>query len=60
MLRNVLYTDVKEAGELLSWDMLAFVVLYGALPSVLLWRVQIRHRPWRRAILCAARSLPEL
>jgi len=51
MLRNVLYTDVKEAGELLSWDMLAFVVLYGALPSVLLWRVQIRHRPWRRAIL---------
>lgn len=51
MLRNVLNTDVKEAKELLSWDMLLFVLLYGVLPSVLIWRVRIRRRSWRRAIV---------
>lgn len=51
MLRNVLYTDVKEASELLSWDMLVFVSLYGMLPGALIWRLKIRHRPWGRAIL---------
>jgi lipid A ethanolaminephosphotransferase len=51
MLRNVLRTDLHEAGELLSWPMLLHVMLYAGLPTLLLWRVQIVQRPLARALL---------
>ncbi|MBH0128408.1 phosphoethanolamine transferase [Enterobacter sp. SECR18-0236] len=51
MMRNILHTDIKEARELLSLDMLLFVVLYGVLPAVVVSRVTIAHRSWRRALV---------
>ena len=50
MLRNVLRTDPAETRELLSWGLLAQIALYGVLPLLLLWRVQIVQRPVLRAI----------
>ncbi len=49
MLRNVLHTDRKESSELLSWRLL-LPVLFSALPVALLWRVDLRPRPWPRAL----------
>jgi len=47
MLRNVLRTDAREAGELLNWQMLPLVALYAVPPLLLIWRVQLRkRRPW--------------
>ncbi|MEO7853577.1 MAG: phosphoethanolamine transferase domain-containing protein, partial [Rubrivivax sp.] len=43
MLRNALQTDVVEARELLSWSLLAHMLVYAALPLVLLWRVRVRR-----------------
>ncbi len=53
MLRNVLHTDRKESGELLSWRLLV-PILFASLPIALLWRVQLRERPWRRALAVRA------
>lgn len=50
MLRNVLRTDVAEAHELLSPRLLVHLLLHAGLPLLLLWRVQLVQRPWRRAV----------
>jgi len=50
MVRNVFKTDVKEASELLSFDMLLHVLLFAGLPILVIWRIPLRRRPWHRAI----------
>lgn len=46
MLRNVLRTDAKEAGELLGWRLLPHLLLFAGLPLLLLSRVRLhRGRP---------------
>lgn len=49
MLRNVLATNYKEAGELLGWGLAAHVVVFGLLPSALVWWPEIKRRAWKRA-----------
>jgi lipid A ethanolaminephosphotransferase len=51
MIRNVLQTDVKEANELLSPQMLIHLVLLGGVPCIALWHIRLQQRPWRRALL---------
>lgn len=50
MVRNILRTDVKEASELFSLSLCVHMLLYAAVPVVLVWRVRLQRRPWRRAI----------
>ncbi|WP_296248154.1 phosphoethanolamine--lipid A transferase [uncultured Stenotrophomonas sp.] len=51
MLRNVLATDHKESGELMTPALLLPLLGYGLLPTLLLWRVQLRKRSWGRTLL---------
>ena len=51
MVRNVLQSDGKESGELLSAGLILPMLLYGVLPSLLLWRVKLKPRPLGRAVL---------
>ncbi|WP_246193087.1 phosphoethanolamine transferase [Pseudoxanthomonas yeongjuensis] len=53
MLRNVLHTDSKESGELLS-PRLLIPLAWSLLPIVLLWRVRLRRRRWPRALAARA------
>ena len=57
MLRNVLRTDPAEAGELLGWTLLPHLAVYAGLPLLLLWRVQVLPRPWKRAAGVRAAAL---
>lgn len=61
MLRNILHTDSKESGELITLGFVVDLLVRGVLPAVLLWRVRIRRRPLHRALLarlaCLAGSL---
>ena len=57
MLRNVLRTDVKEAGELFSLGMLPHLVFYALLPLMLLARVRLVRDSWRVALLRRAGCL---
>jgi lipid A ethanolaminephosphotransferase len=51
MLRNVMRTDVREAGELFSLSLLPHLLLYAGLPLLLLSRVRIRQRSLGHAVL---------
>jgi lipid A ethanolaminephosphotransferase len=51
MATNTLQTDWHEVRALLTWR-LALVVLLGAvLPSWLVWRSAVHHRPWQQQVL---------
>lgn len=48
MVRNVLVTDRKEASELLTPGLVWSVLLYGVLPSLIVWRLQpVKRSPTR-------------
>jgi lipid A ethanolaminephosphotransferase len=48
MMRNALHTDAAETRELLSWRLGGDLLLYAALPIVLLVPAKVALRPWRR------------
>jgi lipid A ethanolaminephosphotransferase len=50
MIRNVLATDRREAGELLGLDLVVHVVLFGVLPALAVLALRLRPRGWRRGI----------
>lgn len=51
MLRNVLATDRKESSELMTPALILPLLGHGLLPTLLLWRVNIRKRSWSRSLL---------
>ncbi len=51
MLRNVLATNYKEATELIGWDLELHLLVFGVVPSVLVWWPQLKRRPLGRAIV---------
>lgn len=57
MLRNVLRTDAKEAGELFSWSLLPHLLWQAGLPLLALWRLRLAPRRWTRAVLVRAGAL---
>jgi lipid A ethanolaminephosphotransferase len=54
MVRNVLHTDAAETRELLSWSLALDLLLYAALPIVLLVFVRLEVRPWPRRLRARA------
>lgn len=57
MLRNVVRTDLKEAGELFNPGMLPQLLLYAAPPLLLLWRIRLHADTIRRAFFIRIASL---
>ncbi len=52
MVRNILRTDVKEAGELLSLELCVHMLIYAVLPAVVVWNLQIvKRKTWLRTIM---------
>lgn len=51
MVRNVLATERKEATELLTPRLAMTVLIYGVLPTVLLWRLRPLQRSLGRGLL---------
>ena len=51
MVRNVIRTDVAEARELLTWDMVGTVSLMGVLPAAALWLVHLPRFTLKQALL---------
>jgi lipid A ethanolaminephosphotransferase len=46
MMRNVLQTDPAEVRGLLSFGLLTRLLLLGAVPALLVWRVRLPERRW--------------
>ena len=51
MLRNAAQTNAGEALDLVTFKLLAYFVLLGLLPSVLVWRAPLAWRGWRRELV---------
>ncbi len=49
MVRNIVHTDGKESSELVTWGLAVPVMVWGVLPSIVLWRVRLRRRTFARA-----------
>jgi lipid A ethanolaminephosphotransferase len=47
MMRNVIETDPAEVGGLMSFDLLAHLLVLGVAPAVLVWRVTLPSSTWR-------------
>ena len=54
MVRNVLHTDAHEVIELLDGGLLAALLLLGVVPSAMVMLIDVRRRPWRRALAVRA------
>ncbi len=55
MVRNVLETDVNEAGDLMSSGFLVKLVLLGILPAIVVWILPMKSRSFlRRELMLAA------
>ncbi len=50
MVRNLLRTDLAEAGELLNAPLVWHLALHAGLPLLLLWRVRLQPRAWWPAL----------
>ena len=50
MVRNALRTDTRETVELITPGLIITIVVQGVLPSLLVWRLRIKRRPYGRAL----------
>lgn len=57
MITNMLQTDIRETRDLLSWNLLATVVVMAVAPGVWLWRQKIRSETVIRRTLSNAVTL---
>jgi lipid A ethanolaminephosphotransferase len=55
MIRNTIHTDPTEVGQLLSWQMLPYVVFLILVPSVAILAADIRFQPAGRYLLGSAK-----
>ncbi|HKS57622.1 MAG TPA: phosphoethanolamine transferase domain-containing protein [Steroidobacteraceae bacterium] len=44
MIQNTVHTDVTEVGQLLSWQMIPYVVFLIVVPVLVIWRTEITFR----------------
>ena len=51
MLRGVLHTQPKEAGELLTGSLIPRLLWQAVLPIAVLWWLPLRRFSWRRAVI---------
>ncbi len=57
MIQNMMETDVREAFELLSLKLLLTVALLGLLPSLLVWRADVRYASGGRGMALRAGTI---
>ncbi|MBI3771398.1 MAG: phosphoethanolamine--lipid A transferase [Gammaproteobacteria bacterium] len=51
MIQNVADTDSREATELLSWKMLAYLVFFGLLPATIVVFTKLKYKPFTKHLL---------
>ena len=54
MLRNFAETNITEVRDLLSLKLLAYLVVLGVLPSLIVWKVPVNYRRWHRELISKA------
>ena len=50
MIASIVQTHAAEARDLMSWRLWAWLLVFGALPALLIARVPVVGRPWTREL----------
>lgn len=53
MVQNTIHTDSTEVGQLLSFQMIPYVVFLMVVPAVIIWRIEISFSPSGRYLLAS-------
>ncbi len=51
MFRNFAETNATEVQDLLSLKLLAYIVLLGVVPSLIVWKIPVNYRRWPRELI---------
>ena len=54
MIHNILETNAREAGELVTWSLAWHLLLYGLVPAALVVAAPVHYPQWRRGLLLRA------
>lgn len=57
MITNIVETDMREAGDLLSWPLAWHMLLTGVLPAAFILSVKLTRHGWKREALLRAGAL---
>ncbi len=58
MIQNVFETNMNEANDLFSYKALLYFLFLGALPSFLLYKMNIEYKPWKKELVSKLKVLP--
>ncbi|MBE0497666.1 MAG: phosphoethanolamine--lipid A transferase [Campylobacterales bacterium] len=51
MIQNIVETNVNEASDLFSYKVLLYFLFLGVLPSFILYKSTIEHKPWKKELV---------
>lgn len=57
MVQNTVNTDITEVGQLLSLQMIPYVLFLVVLPVLVIWRTDIQFQPARRYLLASLKLI---
>lgn len=57
MVLNMVNTDPRELRDLLSLKLFGYLLLLGAMPSIAVWRVSVKHEGWRHFALARGKAM---
>ena len=60
MISNSFETDTKEAGDLLSSTMFAYLMVLGVIPAIFVYRANIVFQPFRREVISRSKLIVSL
>ena len=57
MIRNAFETDMRESLDLFSWQLAAYFLFLGVLPSYLVYKTPLKERKWRESFKARLKTL---
>ncbi len=60
MLRNAVQTNAAETMDLMNFKLLMYFLLFGVLPSVLIYKVRVDYGPWKTEVFSKLKHMAVL
>ncbi len=57
MIRNAMQTNLNESLDLFSWKLVVYVLLLGAIPSLIIYKIKIEKRTFKQELIGKIKAL---
>ncbi len=57
MIRNAMQTNLNESLDLFSWKLVVYVLLLGAVPSLIIYKIKIEKRTFKQELIAKTKAL---